>query len=169
MAFVGVEHLGVQAQRAQHAHTADAEDDLLAQSVFGIAAVQPVGDGRTLGAVAVDRGVEQVQPHPAHLHRPGRHGDRVARQVDDDPHTGVGDGEATRVEAREPLLLVAVGVQALAKVALGVQQAHRHQGHTQIAGGLEVIAGQHPEPTAVLGECLADAELGREVGHQVQR
>ena len=42
VALVGVEHLGVQAQRLQGAHPTDAEEDLLADAVLGVAAVQAV-------------------------------------------------------------------------------------------------------------------------------
>ena len=47
VALVGVEHLGFEAEGAQDAHAADAEDDLLAQAVLGVAAVEAVGDRRT--------------------------------------------------------------------------------------------------------------------------
>ena len=85
VALVGVEHLGLEAERPQHAHAADAEHDLLAQAVLGVAAVQPVGDVGALGAVALDGGVEQVQLHPADLHLPRAHGDGVAGEVDRAP------------------------------------------------------------------------------------
>ncbi len=51
---------------------ADAEHDLLAQPVLDVAAVQPVGDRRDLGAVALDSGVEQVQRDPADVDLPER-------------------------------------------------------------------------------------------------
>ena len=54
VALVGVEHLGLggagdAAERAQGAHAADAEQQLLLEPVLSAAAVQPVGD------VALDR------------------------------------------------------------------------------------------------------------------
>ena len=50
--LVGVEDLRVQAERAQRTHAADAEDDLLAQPVLDVAAVEPVGDAGGLGLLA---------------------------------------------------------------------------------------------------------------------
>ena len=44
VALVGVEHLGVDAERVERPHAADAEQDLLAQPVLGVAAVEAVGD-----------------------------------------------------------------------------------------------------------------------------
>ena len=70
VALVGVEHLGVDVEGLQRPDAADAEQDLLAQPVLGVAAVEAVGDGAQLGVVAVDVGVEQVQPHPADVGPP---------------------------------------------------------------------------------------------------
>ena len=61
VALVGVEHVGIDAQGAQGPHAADAEDDLLAQAVVLVAAVQAIGDGDAVGRVALDVGVEHVQ------------------------------------------------------------------------------------------------------------
>jgi hypothetical protein len=52
VALVGVEHLRMDAERPQRPHAADAEDDLLAQPVLGVAAVEPVGDGDGVGGIA---------------------------------------------------------------------------------------------------------------------
>jgi hypothetical protein len=45
-----------------------------------------------------------------------------------------------------------------------VQQAHADQRHAQVAGRLEVVAGQDAEAAGVLRQHLGDAVLGREVG-----
>ena len=103
------------------------EHDLLAQAVLGVAAVQAVGDAAPSGC-CLDRGVEQVQRDPADLRPASTHRDGVAGDVDVDLHAGVGvSASAVRVEAGEALLLAAVGVEALAEVALGVQQADRRR------------------------------------------
>ena len=49
MALVAVEHLRVDPEGPQGAHAADAEDDLLAQAVVRVAAVEAVGDGDAVG------------------------------------------------------------------------------------------------------------------------
>ena len=61
VALVDVEHLRVDAEGPQRPHAADAEDDLLAQAVVRVAAVEAVGDRDAVGGVALDVGVEQVQ------------------------------------------------------------------------------------------------------------
>ena len=160
VAFIGVEHLGLQAQRAQHADAADTEHDLLTQTVFGIAAVEAVGDIGTLCTVAVDCGVEQVEVDPAHLHPPGPHRHRVAGEVDQHAHTGIGERQPAGVEAGEALFLVSVGVESLAEVPLGVEQADGHQRCAQVARCLQVVAGQYAQAAAVLRQGFADTELG---------
>ena len=87
VALVGVEHLGVDAEGVERPHAADAEEDLLAQAVLGVAAVEAVGDRADLGRVLVDVGVEEVERDAAHLGlaRPGpRSG--VPAEVDLDAH-----------------------------------------------------------------------------------
>jgi hypothetical protein len=44
VALVGVEHLGVDAERLQGPDAADAEQDLLAEAVLDVTAVEAVGD-----------------------------------------------------------------------------------------------------------------------------
>ncbi len=82
VALVGVEDLRVEPEGLQRPHPADAEQDLLADAVLGVAAVEPVGDGPSLGGVAVHIAVQEVQPDaadvgppdlaPAGARRPGR-------------------------------------------------------------------------------------------------
>ena len=99
--LVGVEHLRVQAERAQHPNATDAEDDLLAQAVLDVAAVQPVGDGRDLGAVAVDRGVEQVEVDPADVDLPHVEPGGVAGDVDARPAPRSASAPGRGIEAGE--------------------------------------------------------------------
>ena len=170
VALVGVEHLGLDPEGVQGPDPADAEQDLLAQAVLAPAAVQPVGD-RPLGrAVLVDVGVEQQQRRPPHLGPPDlgvehpvgqahRDQQRLAVAVPDQL-----EGELVGVEGRVGLLLAAVGGQRLAEVARAVEQADPDHRHAEVAGRLEVVAGEHAEAARVLGKDLADAELGGEVG-----
>ena len=82
MALVGVEDLGVDAEGVEGADAADAEQDLLAQPVLGLAAVEPVGDVAQVGRVLVDVGVEEVERHPADLGLPHPGDEGGAGQVD---------------------------------------------------------------------------------------
>ena len=139
MALVAVEHLRVDPEGAQGPDAADAEDDLLAQPVVRVAAVEAVGDGDAVGRVAVDVGVEQVQGDLADVGAPDPDGDLVAGEVDRHAHPGVGEAERLGVHVEAVLLLPAVGVELLVEVALGVQQAdadeRARRGRTTPSGG----------------------------------
>ena len=55
------------------------------------------------------------------------------------------------------------------EVALGVQQPDADERHAEIGRRLQVVAGEDPEAAGVLGERLGQTELGREVGHELER
>jgi hypothetical protein len=69
-----------------------------------------------------------------------------------------------RVEDRVALLLPALPGKRLDEVAAAVEQADADERDAEVAGRLEVVAGQDPEATGVLRQHRGDAELGREVG-----
>ena len=169
MALVRVEHLGLDAAGGERLDAADAEQDLLAQAVLVVAAVEAVGHvalgRRVLGHV----GVEQQQRHPADLDAPERGVQDAARERHCDPQTpsrrarAPCEREQRRVEIGELLLLGARGGQQLAEVAVAVEEPDPDERHAQVAGRLEVIAGEDPEAARVLRQRLPHAELGREV------
>ena len=175
VALVGVEDLGrgVPAQRAEgphRAHPADAEQQLLAQPVVAAAAVQPVGDLVQVGLVLLHVGVEQQQRDAADLGHPDLRGQLPARgQAHLHVHRRAGgvpeqlQGQAVRVVGRVPLGLPAVGRQRLGEVTVPVQQADPDQRHAQVAGCLQVVAGQDAQAAGVLRQRGGDAVLGREV------
>ena len=168
--LVRVEHLGPDPDGLQGADTADAEQDLLPQPVLGVAPVQAVGDGPHLVGVLLDVGVEEVQRHASHARLPHLGDERHAGQVDLDPHALAGrQGHHVGVEQGVALLLPAVRVEALAEVAVAVEQADADERHAEVARRLEVVAGQHAEAARILRHRLGDAELGREVGHEIER
>ena len=51
---------------------------------------------------------------------------------------------------------------------MAVEEADAHERHAEVAGRLEVVAGQHAEAAGVLRQRLGDAELGGEVGDRAQ-
>ena len=161
MALVGVEHLGVGADRGERLQAADAEQDLLAQPVLAVAAVEPVRD-RPLGRRVLGHvGVEQVERHAADVDLPDGGVQQRAGQLHADAHRLAGgvDGAAHRqrrgVERVERLALLARRGQVLAEVAVAVEEADRDDRHAQVGGGLEVVAGQHAEAAGVLRQRVA--------------
>ena len=94
-------------------------------------------------------------PHlGCHLPAGERHGDRVA---------GVEATEVFRGVGAVPLRLGAVR-QFLTEEPLTVEQADTAEGEFEIAGGLQVVAGEDAEAAGVLRDELAEPELRGEVG-----
>ena len=144
--LVGVEHLRLEPHGLQGADAADAEEDLLADAVLGVASVEPIGHGSARRRVAVDVAVEQEQPHPADVGAPDLRLEALASQVDGHPGAvAAREGKCVGVQLGEPLLLHAVDRQELAEVARPVEEAHADQGHAEVARRLEVVAGQHAQ------------------------
>ena len=157
-------------QRAQRADAADAKDHLLVQAHLAAAHVQDVGD-RPVGRVVVGNvRVEQQQRHAADLGEPHRAPHRAAGHLDADRQRPA----VVRRDARQrqPLgvvvgvgvLLVAVGIDRLSEVAVAVEKADADERDGHVAGGLEVVAGEHAQAARVDAERLVQAVLGAEVG-----
>ena len=114
VALVEVPHTRTDRQRAQRAHAADAEHDLLVQPHLAAADVEDVGDRPVgLGVVGNVR-VEQQQRSAADFRQPHGAPDRPAGEVDahaERPTVGIGNPaqrEARRIEVGIGVLLVAV-------------------------------------------------------------
>ena len=169
VALVDVEDLGKPVERLEGPHAADAEQDLLADALLDATAVETVGDEADVVGVLVDVGVEQEQRDAADpgLPQAGLH--RGAGDVDGDADVGHRDhGHGVGVEAGEALLLPAPDVEALAEVAVVVEEPDAGERQAQLVGRLQVVAGQHAEATRVLGEGGGHAELGGEVADRAQ-
>ena len=137
--------------------------------MFDVAAVEAIRDGRDLGCVGIGGGVEEVQVDAPDHHLPDVEARDVVTHLNRHLHAGGCQSQAVRVESREAFLLIAVGVEPLAEVALGVQQADGDEWQAEIRGRLQVVAGENPETTAVLRQCLGEPELGGEVGDELER
>ena len=170
VALVGVEHLRLDAERLQRADAADAEQDLLAQAVLDVAAVETVGHLTQVVRVLLHVRVEEIQRHPTDVGAPHRRAQRQARDVDLDPHAvDGGQGHRVGVEIGVALLLPTVDRQLLAEVTVAVEQADADERNAEIRCGLEMVAGEHAEAARVLRQRLGDAELGREVRDRSKR
>lgn len=170
--LVGVEHLGRRmpgetAVRPYRAYAADAEEHLLEQPVLAAAAVQPVGHLTFARCVLLHGGVEHQQRYASHLGLPDVGVQRTATgQGEHHPARGAvgfahqGERQLVRIEHGVVLLLPAVAGQALAEVAVPVEQADRDEGDAEVAGGLQVVSGEDPESAGVLGQSGGHPELG---------
>ena len=140
------------------------------QAHLAAADVEDVGDRPVGGVVVGDVRVEQQQRHAAHLGEPDGAPDRAPGHLDADrQRIAVSAGNPPQ---RQPLgvvvgigvLLVAVGVDRLAEVAVAVEEAHADERDGHVRGGLEVVAGEHAQAAGVDAERLVEAVLGAEVG-----
>ena len=122
-------------------------------------------DLRVLGAL----GVEQVERDAADVDAPDLRGDLdVADRDGDRDRLAVvaGDergGQAVRVGVDPVLVLPAAGVDALAEVAVAVQEADRDQRPGAVGRLLEDVAGERAEAAGVDRERAVEAVLGGEV------
>jgi len=156
------------AQRAQHAHAADAEDDFLAQPIAIVAAVQVVGEPPVglgvLGEVAVEQ--QHRQRHAAgaaHVVAPGAQRDLATLDAHLRARRHLGEHRLRRPRLRL-LGLPALGIEALAEVALAMHQRDRHHRHVAVGRRAHRVAGEHAEAAAVGRHRLVEADFHREVG-----
>ena len=171
--FVEVKDAGIDAERLERAHAADAEDDLLLDAGLAIAAVEARRQLAIPRRVLLEAGVEQVERDAAEPHPP--HGDQhraIAERHRGDARLAVGrqrrfDRRVRPVEALVALFLPAFGGDVLMEVALRVHEADADQRHAEVAGLLAVIAGEHAEAAGVNRQRLVQRELGREVGDRL--
>ncbi len=170
--LVEVHHRGGDLQRVQGPQPADAQEQLLADAGPGIAAVEPRRQRPVRVAVLRHVGVQQEERRAADLHPPDSRVQHAAGGLHrDQERLPVGAGHALDrqqldVGVEVLLLLPAVGIERLAEIALRVQQADADQRDSQVAGALEMIAGQHPQAARVDRQALVQPELGREIRHR---
>ena len=135
------------------------------------AAVQPVGDVAQRAAGSPRCRSPSAAAAPGRPARPrrarraaGRRG-RRSRSCAGEPSTLAQQRERqlVGVDDRVALLLPALARQRLAEVAVPVQQSDADDRHAEVAGRLEVVAGEDAEAAGVLRQHGGDAELGREV------
>jgi hypothetical protein len=147
VAFVGVKDGRLNSKGSQNANTADSQNDFLADAMFFVAAVKPGRQLAVAGFVLVDVGIHEVKRHRTEIHPPNN-----------DKHAQVSDLQldqeflfvfrARRFNGRFPpiqqsvnVLLPAVGMNALMKVSLRINEADTDERNPQVARFLAVVAG----------------------------
>ena len=155
MAFVDMHRGGLDAQRPQHVHTADAQHDFLAQALLGVGRVQTMGNRAIPGLIGIELGIEQINRNPADVRSPNEHVDgRVEKR-----HTNLQrlvvlvahqrDRIVRPVQHRFVVFLPAIVANSLRQVAPRINQPHRHDRNRQVAALLDVIAGQDPQAARI--------------------
>ena len=171
VALVHVRAGDLEAERLDGAQAADAEQDLLAEAVELVSAVELAGDAAQLGRVLGDVGVEEDERDAADVDLPRGEAQRALGERDLEEQRlavllaqAARDGEAVHVVLRVALDLPAGGVDLLLEVALAVEQADADERDVEVGGALEVVAGEDAEAAGVDVDGLVQAELHREVG-----
>ena len=170
VALVEMPDSGRQAECPDRTYAPDPEDQLLVQAHLAAADVEDVGDRAVFDRVVGDVRVEQQDWNPAHLGQPD--GDRqvAPRQVHRNCQRqavlvlDAGERQPAEVVVGIGVLLVAVGVDRLAEVALAVEEADPDERKGHVTCRLHVVAGQHPEATRIDAKRLMDAVFGAEIG-----
>ena len=67
------------------------------------------------------------------------------------------------------MLLVAVGIDGLAEIALAVEQADADGGHRHVARRLHVVAGEDAKTTRIDAHRFVEAVFGAEVGDRARQ
>ncbi len=158
------------AQRLEGARAADAEHELLGEAHLAPRRVENAGD-RTVGRVVLRHvGVEQQQRHAPDEGDPDLEMELAAAVRDRDHHRPAGvsgrrtDRQAGEVVLGVDVLLAAVGVDVLVEVAVPVEEPDSDQRHAQVAGALQVIAGEDAEAAGIERQAGIEAVLHAEVG-----
>jgi hypothetical protein len=155
------------AERVEHAHAADAEHELLAQSVRRVSAVELAAQRAILRAVLGRVGVEEQHRHHAALGA----GD-VARPRPDHDRAALDRHADRRLErtqhrvglpARRFLALAVLRIDRLHEVAAALQQRHRDGGNPEVGERADGVAGEHAEPARVRRDPRVERDLHREV------
>ncbi len=151
VALVQVPRAWLDSQSSQGANATDAEDHLLVQPHLAAADVEDVGDRPVRLVVVGNIRVEQQQRHAADLSSPHGAVDGPAGHLDADAQRAAifvrhaEQRQALRVVVGVGVLLVTVGVDVLAKVAVAIEEAYPDERDGHVRRCLEVVAGKHAE------------------------
>ena len=167
--FVGVPHIRLDVERAQNAHTADAEQPFLAQPQVHAAGVESAEKFAILWAVFRQVRIEQQQRHAANHQSPGPHQHFMPRHFNRDSEVGaVGvenrrDRRGCQIERVVHVLLPAIDIDALVEVAVAIEQPDADQRQTQIGRRFAMVTGEHAESSGIDRHRRVQSELSAEI------
>ena len=169
VAFVHVENVRVNPERAERVHAADAEHHLLPDAHFEIAAVELGGDEPIFRRVLGHIGVEQVKIDPADVQLPDFREDFAIEDAHRNENARVLPPHFPNREVVEILiqahgLLRAVAIDLLLEIAVAIKQTDRDEVEVEIARRFAMIAGKNAETAGVIRNRFVKTELGRKIG-----
>src|SRR5579871_4145157 len=139
----------------ERAEAADAQQQFLADTYTSIAAVQTRSELSILGRVTGNIGIEQQQNAPADLYAPdfrehesaarfNLNGHRLPVHADGGFHRQLAD-----IVLQVRFLLPTAHIQALAEIALAVEEPDADQRDVEVGGALDVIARQDAQAAGI--------------------
>ena len=138
-----------------------------------ITTVEALRDPTLLGSVALDVRVEEQERDPADDDAKDPALDRLVAHLNQDLElrpavkgSGGTDRQGREVEVLIDVLLLPLGVDLLADVALAIQEADAHKWQPEIRRALRVVTREDAEPARVCRQRLMQPELGAEVRHR---
>ena len=158
MAFVQVMHRGLPPQRGQSPCATNPQHHLLIETMMAVATVETVGDATVVLTVRFEVRVQDEKRDPAHIDAPHPCGDVSAGEWDAHHHARVQGPELERINRWVVLRLTTIG-DLLIEVPVSIEEPDTGQRESPIAGRLQMITGEDPETTCVLGNERIDAEL----------
>ncbi len=159
----------LEAQGAQHGDAANAEHDLLAQSIPVVPTIEVVGQRPVLGRVFGNLGVQKQNRHDV----PGLTPQIVAPCLDLYQVIGHGDHDSHRQEGEElfggpgrfALGLVPDLVQLLPEISATMKQGHRDHGDAEVGGCPQGVPREDPQSATVGMHRGIDADFHGKIGN----
>ncbi len=171
MPLVHVDDPRRQPHGAEGLDAADAEQVLLHEPHLQVAPVELRSQVPAFGGILRDVRVHEEQRHASDIHPPDAEEQGLALHEDADLERVAvvvqhrEEGHLLEVVGMVAFLLPAVMGQVLAEVAALVAEPDAHQRDVQVAGRLEVVAGQDAQAAGIDGQTLGQSVFGAEVGH----
>ncbi len=156
------------AQRLQHTHTADTEQNFLGKAVTIVPPIQVIRQGPILIRVFREIRVQEkhghhMSGHACHIEPPSAQHDLAVGDLHFAPCRSF-DQEVRRVPVHRFGALLSLLVQALGEIALVVEQRDRGHRHSEVRRGCDRVARQHAEAAAVRGHLGLQGDLHGEIG-----
>ena len=172
MPLVAVINVFLDAQFLQRQDAADAQQNLLLETILPIAAIEAVGDGTVELGVHVVVGVQQIKADAPHIRTPhqGMHMIVHIGHVDHHliavgiEHTLNGQG----IEILRVILgnLLAVHAEALCEIAITIEEPHGTHVDIAVRSLFQIVAGQHAQTARIDFQHLRQTKFHAEIGHR---
>jgi len=160
VAFIHVADSRAKTKDIESTQTTNAEQKLLLDTCFLVAAVKVSGNPLISLIVFWNKRVEEYELHTADIGNPDTAADTAVREGDIDCVAGVTQREVFRVYRWVIFDLPAIIIDVLAEVAFAVQESNGCEGDAEVTVCFAVVAGENTEATTINGEALGDAEFG---------